>query len=349
MELFSRSPTAPLASTPQRSQARPVTLPSGRRLILHADDFGMSLPVNRGIIAGFSDGLLTSTSVLANAPGFEDAIEDWKNLARRQAQEELPSTNARSRLGDRSLPFDFGVHLNLTQGRPLTGNRFPAKLLDREGRFPGVFPLLSRLAVIGWRYRLAIRDELSAQIERVLDAGLRPTHLNGHQYVEMLPVVADLVPDLLSRYAIGAVRVAWEPFLTRTTLVQQLRPAEWSLAQVKRLFAFEFLLRIRRFPVLHARRYFGTAHAGRIDEPVLASFIHSAGPGLTEIGIHPGELPRPNDPTAVDGWTDPLVSRRPEELAILKSPALVELLSNQQIDLGRLGQSGSTGVRRAAA
>lgn len=321
----------------------------GRRLVLHADDFGMSRAVNRGILEGFSWGLLTSTSILANGPAFAEALRDWKDLVARHERSELPSTGARSRLGDSSQPFDLGVHLNLTQGAPLTGSRFPSRLLDSAGLFPGVGSLFARLLSGGLRFRSALRDELSAQIERVLEHGAVPTHLNGHQYVEMLPVVAGLVPELLARYRIGAVRVAWEPGLTRTTIAHGFQPAQWGLGQVKRLFAFDFLTRIRRCGAAHPDVYFGTVHAGRIDLDLVRRYLQLARPGTTEIGVHPGELPADNDPTAIAaGWADPLAGLRPRELEWIRSRELVGILSNQHIDLGRIAALGAAPITRSA-
>lgn len=323
---------------------------SGRRVVLHADDFGLNPAVNRGILSGFAYGLLTSTSILANAPAFTEALEGWRELLHEQELHRLPSQAIRARLGEPALPFDLGVHLNLTQGRPLTGSRFPRQLLDTRGRFPGVVGLLTRLIVTGRRYRTAIRDELAAQIERLLEHGVSPTHLNGHQYVEMLPVVADLIPDLAMQYRITTVRVGWEKNLTRSTIFHGFRPLSWSLAQVKRLFAFNFLLKVNRCRIRHPAAYFGTAHAGRIDLPLLQQFIESSGEGLTEIGMHPGILCTPDLAGGIaDGWSDPLASLRPLELKCVTSPSLADILSNQHVDLSRLAGNFTAQPRRIAA
>ena len=324
--------------------------PIARRLILHADDFGMNPAVNRGILAAFRDGLLTSTSVLANAPAFAPAMEAWNEFLRGGPLSRLPSAKARRRLGDDLLPFDLGIHLNLTQGRPLTENRFPSALLDDEGRFTGVFVLLRRLLAGGARFRPALRDELCAQIERVLDCGVTPTNLNGHQYVEMLPVVAGIIPELLGRYSIGVIRVPWERSLTRTTLLSQGRPAAWGLAQVKRLFAFDFLLRIRRCQLAHPDAFFGTAHAGRIDLATIRRFLDAAAGESIEIGLHPGEPVRASATTPQrDGWQDPLAALRPGELSLLTSSELQDMLAQRQVQLGRLTDLRASLPRSAAA
>lgn len=106
----------------------------------------MNRAVSDGILHGFRHGLLTSTSLLANAPDAARALSLWKGLLIERSNGLLPSAEAHRRLDDPDCPFDLGVHLNLTQGRPL-GDRYPGELLDAEGRFPGVFSLFAPAAV----------------------------------------------------------------------------------------------------------------------------------------------------------------------------------------------------------
>lgn len=319
------------------------------RLVLHADDFGMNAGVNQGIISSFSEGLLTSTSILANAPAAKEACAAWLKLDLERRSGRLASLSRRRFLQDSGSAFDLGVHLNLTQGKPLTGEQYPAQLLDREGRFPGVFSLLGRLVAGGSRYRQAIRHELVSQIEFVRSRGLTITHLNGHQYVEMLPVVSEIVPELLDRFSIPVVRVARERGLGTTTLWRSFRPAQWGLAQIKRIFATSFNRRMNRAGAKYPRDYFGTAHAGTIDLKVFEQFLTMARSGVTEIGMHPG-IPYAGDPVSLsEGWGDPLNSLRIDELRMLCSASLVELLSQWNIGLGRLSAlTGVASLRRAA-
>src|SRR5579871_4591730 len=129
---------------------------ASRRVVFHADDFGMNPPVNRGIVRGFEEGLLTSTSLLANAPDVGPALTAWKRLAEAHARQELPSSERRRQLGDPSSAFDLGIHLNLSQGRPLTAGQYPEELLDGAGRFPGIFGVFKNLRRTGSRFRGAV-------------------------------------------------------------------------------------------------------------------------------------------------------------------------------------------------
>jgi predicted glycoside hydrolase/deacetylase ChbG (UPF0249 family) len=315
----------------------------GRSLVLHADDFGMNEAVTEGILQGFRQGLLTSTAILTNAPDCVRAITQWKELQSNLAQHDLPSIEARERLSDSLAPFDLGIHLNLTQGRPLTAGRYPALLLDDAGRFPGVFGLARRVLTSGWKFRAAIERELTAQIEVLLDHRTAPTHLNAHQYIDLFPVVAAILPELLRRYSIRVVRVPWERSLTRTTLLRRFEPANWCLGQIKRMFAFRHLAEMSRHGIAHPAAYFGTSHAGRINFDLMQSFVAMAGRGLTEIGMHPGcPVSNPasvtHDDLAANGWHDPLALLRSGELSVLTSPALIQLLETRHIHLGRLSE-----------
>jgi predicted glycoside hydrolase/deacetylase ChbG (UPF0249 family) len=341
-----------MASAARELQTRGGSDDSGmfRRVVLHADDFGMNEQVNAGILRGFTHGLLTSTSILANAPGCAAALAGWKDLETRFANDDLPSLIFRRHLADSLNRFDLGIHLNLTQGRPLRQGKFPPHLLDQNGQFPGVFMLAARLLTASQKYRRAIEAELCAQIEVLVDRGISPTHMNAHQYVDLLPTVSAIIPGLMRRYAIPVVRTPWETHLTQTTLIRRLEPANWCLAQVKRLLAFHHLVQMQRSRASHPAAYFGTSHAGQIDLDLMRIFVAAAGPGITEIGMHPGTgKPAPTTADVDDGWFDPLAAARGRELALLSSPELARLLESHRVRLVRLSDLTGRGIACAAA
>jgi chitin disaccharide deacetylase len=311
---------------------------SARQLVLHADDFGMNRAVSDGILRAFREGLLTSTSLLANSPDVDRALREWKLLADDRAAGKLPSSEKRRKLGEPDLPFDLGVHLNLTQGRPLGGDRYPSELLDSEDRFPSVFTLFARLWRSGDKFQAAIRDEWQRQIEVLCDHGLRPTHLNGHQYVEMLPIAAGIVPELMERFAIKTVRVAWEPALFRNTVLHRFGVAKWPLARVKHSFAAKLRRLVDARGIAHPDAFYGTVHAGGIDLSLLQRFLASSRThGLVEVGLHPAEATDKISPKdEADGWHDPLADQRPGELQMLVSAELPRLLESSGWRLGRL-------------
>ncbi|MEN6365765.1 MAG: ChbG/HpnK family deacetylase [Thermoguttaceae bacterium] len=307
------------------------------RVSLHADDLGLNQSVDDGVVRGFRDGLLTSASVLANAPDAPHALGAWKSLLADQSAGSLPSSERRVRLDDPRRPFDLGVHGNLTQGRPLTRD-FPSELLDAEGRFLGVFSLFVRLQRGGRQFSAAIRAELKRQIEWVADHGVQPTHFNGHQYVELFPTVAPIVLDLLAEFRIRSVRVARERSAWRTLLLRG-NAVGWFLTRIQQSFARRFQKSVASANLVHAEAFFGASAAGRIDPPRLRQFLAAAGNApLVEIALHPGGRPplQTDAASESDDWRDPLARLRPVDLQTVTSPDLVDDLEFAGRRLGRL-------------
>ena len=313
---------------------------NSRWIVLHADDFGMNAAVNEGILRAFRDGLLTSTSLLANAPAAEEACAAWPVLVNDLRAGDVASASRRWQLGDDLPPFDLGVHLNLTQGRPLTGT-YPVELLNDRGQFPGIGPVFRRLRTAGSRFRDGVRAELQMQIERLVDCGIQPTHLNGHQYVELMPGVAALMPELAKKYSIRIVRVARESHLMRTILMEG-RIASFAVALIKRHYARRFQRLSADAGLVAPSRFFGTAHAGRVTRATLRRFLDYSSPtGCTEIGLHPAVVPGVDARPESDEWFDPLAATRPDELNWLCEASTCDLFASKGVRLGRLSQIGS--------
>ena len=129
------------------------------KLIINGDDFGHSTAVNSGIINAMKDGLISSATVLPNMPGFDEAIE-------------LSKIN--------KFQNNVGIHLNLFEGEPLTSEMKRCRIFtDETGNFhQGTIKYYSPLIID----RVIIFKELSAQIEKVLKAGLIPSHIDSHAH-----------------------------------------------------------------------------------------------------------------------------------------------------------------------
>lgn len=312
-------------------------------VVFHADDLGLSTAVTDGIFRGFSQGLLTSTSVLANAPDAARALANWKQLQAEHAAGELPSAAVRRTLDDPPRRFDLGVHLNLTQGRPLTGAAYPLELLDSAGRFVGPGRLLWRLYHLRRSALANVKEELRRQMRFLFDHGLQPTHVNGHQYVEMMPRIAELIPSLMAEFHIGVTRLAREPRLWNSTIGHDRSLRRYALGLVKRAFAGRFGQRLKRSAIASPQAYFGTVHAGCMNSQLIGVLLRPPLCAKTvEIALHPAEPARPIPHEAADaGWNDPLAAQRPSELALLLSAELPQYLATHGYRLGRLAEVGT--------
>jgi predicted glycoside hydrolase/deacetylase ChbG (UPF0249 family) len=149
---------------------------TGTRLIVNADDFGITEAVNRGVVAAFDRGIVTSTSLMATGAAFDHAVE----LARRRPG------------------LAVGIHLVLTEHRPLIGARAAASLVGPDGFFPAHITQLLAKQLRGRISLTEARVELEAQLKRVRDAGVVVSHIDGHQHVHVLPGIAAIVAELAS-------------------------------------------------------------------------------------------------------------------------------------------------------
>lgn len=160
-----------------------TTTPADIRVVINADDFGRNAAVNDGIELSFRESWITSSTVLVNMPGFEDAC-------------------ARMRRND--LVGRVGLHLNLTEGVPLTEAIKKVQVLcGRDGAFRGRPQALWRL---DRSTAIAVRVECAAQIEALLAEGIRPTHMDSHHHIHSEWPIGAIVIDLARSYGIPAVR-----------------------------------------------------------------------------------------------------------------------------------------------
>jgi predicted glycoside hydrolase/deacetylase ChbG (UPF0249 family) len=228
--------------------------PAEWTMVVHADDFGETVEITRGICAAIEAGAVTSTTIMANMTGTADA---------------LPRVTA---LSDRA---SFGVHLNLCEGTPLTAGR---TLVDERGHFHRKRSLFFR-AVTGKLSRAEVEAEISAQIGLVRDAGVRISHLDGHKHLHQLPVVAEAVARVLPRFGIERVRV------TRLRRLGQMRtPA----TMIRELLAVPAGIAFRRAHLRSPRRVVDLQAVMDLDGGAGAGALLREPGGPIELFCHPG-------------------------------------------------------------
>jgi predicted glycoside hydrolase/deacetylase ChbG (UPF0249 family) len=201
--------------------------------------------------------------------------------------------------------LDIGVHLVLVGQPP----------------FPMTVAQLTRAVALG---RIRIYDELSAQVRRVLDAGLHPSHLDTHKHTHLLPPVLDAVARISEEFKIPWVR---RPF----DFPLQTGGVSWKKRAVSRTFGF-VRGRFERVLRLHGCRstdhFAGFQITGKFNAADVAALIRSLPEGSTEFMCHPGIC----TPELCAAHTR-LKESRQEELRALTAPEVRDALRESGVEL----------------
>ncbi|OLB87241.1 MAG: hypothetical protein AUI12_07175 [Acidobacteria bacterium 13_2_20CM_2_57_6] len=291
-----------------------------KNLIVNADDLGWTEGVNRGIVEAFHGGIVTSTSLLANGAAFAGGVDA-----------------ARSAPG-----LGIGVHLNLSDGPPVAKPESVASLLNDEGEFAGgPESLLLRRA----RRGLALAEveiEWDAQIRKVRDAGILPTHLDGHKHVHMLPGLFEIALKLAKRHGIAAIRVSLESSSLRAALASGAKQHAGVImkqgvqARGLKLLARDAREQAERAGISTADYFCGIAQTGELTREGVEQFLKNLPDGTTELICHPGYAD-----DALQKSATRLQHSRQTELQILTDTGIRNLVASlgiRLIDYGFVSQ-----------
>ena len=274
-----------------------------RRLIVNADDFGLHAAVNRGILAAHTEGIVSSTSLMAGGAALDDAV----------------------RIAKQCPQLGVGVHLTLVGASPLLPVAEVSSLLDEAGDFYGSYPLFIKRFLRG-KIRLAeVERELAAQIDRVRMAGIQPSHLDSHQHLHVLPGIGGLVLDLARRFSIRAIRIPAEPvaFIGATPATVGRLAGRGGLTMLANLFRQH----AAAAGIRTSDHFFGMLAGGQLTEPALLAILRRLPPGDSELMTHPGFA----DESLADAfrWDYQWDAER----QALTAPAVRALLAERQIRL----------------
>jgi predicted glycoside hydrolase/deacetylase ChbG (UPF0249 family) len=222
-----------------------------KRLVVNADDFGYTRDVNSGIIEAHKRGILTATTLMANGKEFDHAVD-------------LAKTNP---------GLDIGCHLVLIGGNSLLPGRDP---------FPSSLPeFLQRLA----RGQLNPYNELRTQIEKILETGIQPTHLDTHKHTHLAPPVLKAVARLSEEFRIRWVRRPFDYPLSGGD------PIPWSKRALSRglqVLRNYFQGTLSRHGCRTTDHFAGFQLTGYLRTEELVALLKSLPDGLTEFMCHPG-------------------------------------------------------------
>jgi hopanoid biosynthesis associated protein HpnK len=283
-----------------------------KNLIVNADDLGWTEGVNKGIAEAHRHGIVTSTSMLANGKAFAKAVE---------LVEKMPA-------------LGVGVHLNLSDGAPVAERKQVGSLVNSKGIMQGgPESLLLRMARRGLAVE-QVEREWDAQIRKVRDVGIQPTHLDGHKHVHMLPGLFEIALRLGKRHGIGAVRIAHEASTLRAALSAGAEQhagvvmRQGVQARGLKLLARDARELAERAGIATADYFCGIAQTGELTREGIARLLENLPEGTTELMCHPGYADAELEESATR-----LQHSRQTELEILTDKGIRKLVASQGIRL----------------
>jgi len=283
-----------------------------RRLIVNADDFGFTAGVNRAIVEAHTRGIVTSSTLMANARAFADAIVSAKTVPR----------------------LSVGCHIVLIDGEPiLDAKQIPSIASASSGRvrFRQGLKSFATRALAGRLDAGEIESEATAQIRKLQAAGVNVSHVDTHKHTHLFPSV--LRPLLRAARACG-VRAIRNPFGPRQPLRSSellKRPGLWTrYAEVRilRMLAARFREAANRAGLTTPDGTLGIVVTGALDEKLFRAVAAIIPEGTWEFVCHPGY----NDDDLKLAGTR-LRESREAELRVLTMPEARSLLLNQGISL----------------
>jgi chitin disaccharide deacetylase len=285
-----------------------------RKLIVNADDFGLTAGVNRAIVEAHNGGVVSSTTLMANGAAFADAV-----------------TAARS-----APNLSVGCHVVLVDGTPVSPADAADTLVAIRSAEPDKF--YSRLSAFAARAMLGGFDrdqlvaEVTAQIRKIQATGLQVTHLDTHKHAHIFP---EILVALLRAARICGVRAIRNPIVPVKALPPRLFKGKRELwkryGQVRMLHTFsrQFLQRTKRAGLLTPDGVLGVIETGSVENAGYGSLLRqtlaSLPEGTWELVCHPGY----ND-ADLRAIRTRLLDSREEERRLLTSADLRKFLEEQK-------------------
>jgi hopanoid biosynthesis associated protein HpnK len=277
------------------------------RLILNADDFGLTAGVNRSIMELHRAGVLTSATLMAKAAATNEAID----------------------LALATPTLGVGCHVVLVDGEPVLSPQELTALMDpRTGRFQQTLGAFLKQLLTGSIRSSQIEAETAAQIALLQSRGLRLTHIDTHKHTHMFPAVLRPVLRAAKAAGIHSVRNPFEPSWSRraTHGASLIRRAEVSLLRLLEP-AFRRIVAEEGFTATDGA--LGVLATGSLDATTVASLLQNLPAGTWELVTHPGY----NDADLARAHTRLLASREIERQALASFQRKDEI---EWIDFSRL-------------
>lgn len=243
-----------------------------KRLIINADDFGMTTGVNRAVVEARQSGVLTSTTMMATGAAFEEAM----------------------RLATQVKTLDIGCHVVLLEGTPLLpAAEIPSlafKGADGVTRFRRGFRSFVQAALAGKLHGEDIYREARAQILQLRAAGVDVSHVDTHIHAHVFPAVFRPLLRAALDCGVIAVRNPFEPICAMSWRGLKHRRDLWSRyfpVRMLRAFSDQFLAECSNLGIATPQGTFGITLTGYADEPSFVELLDRVPGGTWELLCHP--------------------------------------------------------------
>jgi hopanoid biosynthesis associated protein HpnK len=276
---------------------------TSKQLIITSDDFGLSKGVNAAVEKGWQDGILTCASIMAGGAAFDDAVA----IARRNPG------------------LQVGLHLTLVQGHSVLPLSQLPGLVNEAGCFSDN-PVKAGMHYFFDKslYKPILR-EIEAQIQKVVDAGIALSHVDGHLNIHLHPTVFGFLTELMPRFGITSFRLSRERLGHNLRFDRQRRFGKTVERIIFGSLSGHARPYLDRLGISYAGEVKGVLNSGRMTEEYLLKIIDGLQAGLTELYFHPGILPDAEITRRMPDY------RHEEELAAILSPVVRQKLRDLQI------------------
>jgi predicted glycoside hydrolase/deacetylase ChbG (UPF0249 family) len=285
-----------------------------RRLIVNADDFGITPGVNRAIVEAHQHGIVTSATMMAGARAYDQAAE----LARSAAQD--------------NAQLSVGCHVVLVDGTPLLPAEQVPSLRESVNGPPQFRTTLNKFALAALAGKLDAREveaEATAQIQRVQQAGIALSHIDTHKHAHIFPVVLRPLLSAAKASGISAVRNPFEPAFS-----MHIGQGGWEIRKrrlqmhVLQRFAADFQREVAAHGLRATDGALGVLVTGVLDLNLFIEIASRIPDGTWEFVCHPGYNDRDLDEVRTR-----LRASREQELQVLTSSEARKVLEQHGVQL----------------
>jgi predicted glycoside hydrolase/deacetylase ChbG (UPF0249 family) len=252
-----------------------------KRLIVNADDLGADEARNAGIFEAIRAGSVTSASILANGPALKGALQVVRSLPQKKVS--------------------WGIHLNLSEGTPLSAGL--NLLTGKEGSLLGKARTHKLLSNPGKpELEKQVAQEIETQIQVLRKAGVRISHLDGHQHVHVFPAAIRAAVRAARIHRIPWVRIPEDPGPNLGAPgIQDSLVAE---AQNFSRLGAEARPHLKGSGISTTDNFRGLYLKGKFTFPIMEENLRQLPPGLTELMVHPGRVPSAPIPSPFSAFSN---------------------------------------------